>query len=202
MGQEVHCTARFGDAVSEGKALLESEELLFRGSFRLSIPFADIRSAEAEDGRLTIAFSKGWAVLELGPLAERWAERIRNPKTLIDKLGVKPGARISVLGAPDDFLELLRERTVLVSVGAPQEESELIFLQVGSPAELARLGELEPCLAPGGAIWVVAPKGGAEPTEAQVLVAGRAAGLVDTKVVKFSDTHTAHRFAIPRARRG
>ena len=48
-----------------------------------------------------------------------------------------------------------------------------------------------------GGVWVVAPKGGVEPREAQVLEAGRAAGLKDVKVARWSDTHTAHRFVIP-----
>ena len=48
-----------------------------------------------------------------------------------------------------------------------------------------------------GHIWVVAPKGRQDIREADVLAAGRAAGLKDTKVARFSDTHTAHRFTIP-----
>jgi hypothetical protein len=48
---------------------------------------------------------------------------------------------------------------------------------------------------------VVAPKGRADPTERDVLAAGREAGLTDVKVAKFSDTHTAHKFVIPRERR-
>jgi hypothetical protein len=31
--------------------------------------------------------------------------------------------------------------------------------------------------------------------------AGKEAGLVDVKVVRFSETHTAEKFVIPRARR-
>jgi hypothetical protein len=33
-------------------------------------------------------------------------------------------------------------------------------------------------------------------TQADVMAAGKAAGLVDVKVVKFSDTHTAEKFVI------
>ncbi len=202
MGQEADCTARFGDAVSAGRALLETDELVFRGDFRLVIPIGDVRSAEANDGRLTVTFSKGWAVFELGDQAERWAARIRNPRTLVDKLGVKPGARVSVLGLDDPaFLELLAGRTVLVTVDNPQESSDLVLFRADSVADLDRIGVLRRFLAPAGALWIVAPKGGDEPTESQVLAAGRAAGLVDTKVARFSDTHTAHRFSIPKAER-
>ena len=201
MGQEARCTARLGESVSEGKALLETDSLLFRGAFRLEIPFSDMRSVESREGKLTVAFSKGWAVFELGPNADRWAERIRNPRTLVDKLGIKPGFRVGLVGCDADFAAVVRERTFLVSEGDPADGSDLVFLQADSVADLRRVAALAPRLQPAGAIWVIGPKGGREPTEAQVLAAGRAAGLVDTKVVRFSDTHTAHRFSIPKASR-
>ena len=33
MGNELKCTVRFGKETSEGKALLETSEMLFRGEF-------------------------------------------------------------------------------------------------------------------------------------------------------------------------
>ena len=202
MGQEIRCIARLGDTVSEGRALLETDELLFRGDFRLRIPFRGIRSLDAADGCLTVAFSDGTAIFELGPQAERWAERIRNPKTLVDKLGVKPGMRVSVLGVSDEvFLELLRGRTEDVSVGSPVEGSDLVLVQVETAEDLLRVGSLEVLIKRDGGIWVISPKGREDLTELDVLRAGRSAGLVDTKVARFSDTHTAHRFSIPKTRR-
>lgn len=48
-----------------------------------------------------------------------------------------------------------------------------------------------------GAIWVIRPKGVTAITEADVMKAGKSAGLVDVKVARFSDTHTAEKFVIP-----
>jgi hypothetical protein len=42
VGAEAVCRVVYGDQVSEGKALLETAELLFRGDFRLKIPFREI----------------------------------------------------------------------------------------------------------------------------------------------------------------
>ena len=53
-------------------------------------------------------------------------------------------------------------------------------------------------LSSAGALWIVYPKGRQEITELQVLDAGRAAGLVDVKVVSFSATHTALKFVRPK----
>ena len=67
--------------------------------------------------------------------------------------------------------------------------------------DLARLTPLQTSLKRNGGIWIVYPKGQSDITESDVLKAGRQAGLVDTKIARFSDTHTAHKFVIPLARR-
>jgi hypothetical protein len=146
----------------------------------------------AEDGVLRLAWSGGETELVLGDRAVRWAERIRNPRTLVDKLGLRPGLRVGVVGVEDDALG---------GYGPPEPGADLIFLGAESRAELEEIAELARLLAPAGGLWVVAPKGRANPSELDVLSAGRAAGLTDVKVARFSATHTAHKFVIPRARR-
>ena len=54
MGQELKCRVEFGEQSSEGKALLESTEIIFRGGFRLKIPFQVILSMQDSDGKLKI----------------------------------------------------------------------------------------------------------------------------------------------------
>jgi hypothetical protein len=202
MGQEAACKARFGGKVSAGKALFETDALIFRGEFRLSIPLKNIQSVEAADGLLRVTSPEGTAVFELGPQAEKWAHKIRNPRTLADKLDVKPGVRVSLCGVGDaNFREQLKARTGDISEGKPAKESDLIFLQAEAVKHLAKLKPLESSLKRNGAIWVVYPKGKKDITEIGVLQAGKQAGLVDIKVARFSDTHTALKFVIPVARR-
>ncbi len=202
MGQEAQCTVRFGRKVARGKALLEHNALIFRGDLQLVIPFKEITTVTAVRGALRVTFSGGTATFQLGPLAERWAERIRAPKSLVGKLGVKPGARVAVLGVADAaFRRQLRERTADIAIGRPRPGSDLIFLLAERKNALRRLRTLRSRLKPNGALWVVAPKGRGEVREADVLAAGKPAGLVDVKVVAFSETHTAHKFVIPVAQR-
>ncbi len=202
MGKEAHCTAHFREEVSEGKALLESDALTFRGDFRLSIRLAEVTSVSAENGQLMVTTPEGRATFELGPQAEKWAQAIRSPKGLMDKLGVKPGYRVSVLGITDEpFRVQLRQRTADVSEGEPQAGSDAIFLLADSKEDLKRLGPLQAYVKKDGDIWIVAPKGVPHIKESDVLAAGREAGLVDVKVVSFSATYTAHKFVIPKARR-
>jgi len=52
-----------------------------------------------------------------------------------------------------------------------------------------------------GAIWVIRPRGSDAISEGDVMAAGKAAGLVDIKVARFSDTHSALKFVIPIGQR-
>jgi hypothetical protein len=201
VGDEARATVTYGEQVSVGKALLETDELLFRGDFRLKIPLRAIEDLVDDDGRLDVVWEGERASFELGPRAARWAERIRNPRTLVDKLGVKPGHRVSLVGIEDGEIRgLLAARGVGFSE-ALEPGGDVVLYGAESVADLERLGELGEAIARDGMIWVVAPKGGREPREAQVLDAGKRAGLVDVKVARFSDTHTAHKFVIPKNRR-
>jgi hypothetical protein len=53
MGSELLCTVRSGGKTARGKALLETNEILFRGDFRLKVPFPSLTSVVARDGELT-----------------------------------------------------------------------------------------------------------------------------------------------------
>ena len=202
MGQEAQCTARFGGKISRGKALLESTELIFRGDFRMKIPFKAVESATAEKGVLRIKFTEGTAVFELGAPAEKWAHKILHPKSLLDKLGIKPGAVVALLGITDaDFRRQLAERTPKIAEGKPRQDADFIFYGAEDKSSLARLKSLASFLKKSGALWIVHPKGQSHIRESDVLAAGKKAGLVDVKVASFSATHTALKFVIPISRR-
>lgn len=190
--------------MSEGKALLEADEVVFRGDFRLKIAFKAMSRVEAGDGRLEIDWADGQAVFELGsPEAERWAERITNPPSLMDKLGIKPGARVAVLAVDDEgFWKDLRARTDEVSDGGPTGPCDVVVWGVDDAAEMAGLSAMEEWIRPDGAVWAVWRKGRKELSENHIRDAALAAGLVDVKVARFSATHSALKLVIPKARRG
>jgi hypothetical protein len=200
LGAENCCRVTFGKQSSEGRALLETNEIIFRGDFRLVIPFKDIRNVNAVEGELRVRFSGGEVVFELGPLAAKWAAKILHPKSTIEKLGVKPGMRVTLVGAQDAAFEK-DLRGISKCSKRLERKCELIFFGADLAAELKRVPTLAAALAPAGALWIVYPKGQTIIREIDVLSAGRKAGLVDTKVVGFSPTHTALKFVIPTARR-
>ena len=202
MGNEVKCTAWLGNQQSEGKALLETSEILFRGKFRLKIPFSTIKSAKAVDGELRLQTAERAVVFGLGAAAEKWRDKILHPKSRIEKLGVKPGAKVSLLGDFDpEFLDELGKLTKFVSKGKVAADSEWIFFAADSTEDLLALPKISKSLEGTAALWIVYPKGQMEITENDVLAAGRKCGLKDVKVVGFSSTHTALKFVIPLSNR-
>ena len=127
----------------------------------------------------------------------------------LDKLGIRPGARVAVVGplevADPEFDAELRDRTADVTRGEPAPETDVVLLPAESTADLApdRLRSLAAALKANGAIWVVTRKGKAATLrDVEVIACARAADLVDNKVASFSATHTALRLVIPVALRG
>jgi hypothetical protein len=198
MGSEANCKVRFGKQESEGKALLETSEILFRGEFRLKIPFSTIKSVKAAGGELRVQTAEGLAVFHLGPAAEKWRDKILHPKSRIEKLGVKPGARVSLLGQFDaEFLRELGSLTKSVIKSNASPDSEWIFFAADAKDDLARLSKISKSMKGAAALWIVYPKGQKQITENDVLAAGRKNALKGVKVIGFSATHTALKFVIP-----
>ena len=124
-------------------------------------------------------------------------------RSLIDKLGVKPAASVALIGISDpSFLEQLGARTHDVASSRLKKDRDLIFLSADRVQELQQLERLKGYLKSNGAIWVVSTKGKqARIKDLDVIAAAQRAGLVDNKVVGFSDTHTALKLVIPLALR-
>ena len=79
MGAEAKCALAFGRQRAEGKALLETDQLIFRGgAVRLSIPYKSISSVEAKGDALRVTFPDGTATFTIGGAAAKWAEKIQN----------------------------------------------------------------------------------------------------------------------------
>ncbi len=130
-------------------------------------------------------------------------QEYHSTRSLIDKLGVKPFYRVSVLGVDDEaFLTQLTGRAADTVKGRLRQDSDLIFLAADSLPELRQLARLKTYLVSNGAIWVVSLKGkAAKIKDVDVIAAAKAAGLVDNPVVGFSETHTALRLVIPVSQR-
>src|SRR3954466_6196601 len=88
---------------------------------------------------------------------------------LLDKLGVRPGMRVAIVGRLEDddeelpeegpFTARLDDRTTDVTTGEPQPDTDIVFLAADTTDELTALARLRPRIRSAGAIWVVSRKG-------------------------------------------
>ncbi len=124
------------------------------------------------------------------------------------KLGLKPGTRLGLVGAPDDFAETLGELPDDVAprrVARDKNQFDVIVCFARSSRELARnLPGLPARLEPAGGLWIAWPKKSAKKssglatdlTEGEVRARGLATGLVDNKVCAIDDTWSGLRFVV------
>jgi len=119
---------------------------------------------------------------------------------LIDKLGVRPGFRVALIDIDDAAIRpMLADRTSDVTEGWPAPDTDVVLLGADTREALEPLERLARMIRSNGGIWVVSRKGReATLRDVEVMDAGRAAGLIDNKVVAFSPTHTSIRLVIPR----
>jgi hypothetical protein len=203
VGQEIETTLRWDGRIIEGKALLETDSLIFRGGASVTVPFAEMWSVEANAGWLELKTARGLLLLELGAKAETWKEKIKNPKGLVEKLGIDATKKIAVLGKLDAGL-----RGDLAATGAKIAKSartkggfDVVFVAVSSRKDLESVAKARELVTDAGAVWIVYPKGTEDPRERDVLTAGRTLQLTDNKQVKVDEALTAVRFVVPVAAR-
>jgi hypothetical protein len=120
-------------------------------------------------------------------------------KPLVDKLGIKPGHRIVVIGAPPAYPEALGTLPEDVIVSRRAGAGNVVLLFSRAERDLAaRFGPLSTKLRPGGMLWVAWPKkASGEPTdltEDVVRRIGLAEGLVDVKVCAIDETWSGLKF--------
>lgn len=203
MGQEVKTSLRWDGRILEGVALLESDTLIFRGAgASVTLKFAEIFKVESSSGWLDLKTARGLMLLELGPKAETWAEKIKNPKGLVEKLGVVAEKKVCIIGKLDADLRADIESTgAKVAKSARGKDFDMLFIAASSKKDLEKLATQRAMIKDDGAIWIVYPKAKEELRERDVLTAGRTLQLTDNKQVKVSEELTSVRFVIPVAQR-
>lgn len=121
-------------------------------------------------------------------------------KPLIAKLDVKPGHRVLVKGAPNEFeaeLRPLPEGVVLVAPRARTADCVLLFSTSSAHLEKA-FRQAVSILSPAGILWVAWPKKASKVatdlTEDVVRRIGLSAGLVDVKVCAVTEVWSGLKF--------
>jgi hypothetical protein len=119
---------------------------------------------------------------------------------LVRKLGIKPGARLALIGAPEGFDCVLGELPDGVSVGRRVRGRVDVAVAFFTRRAMAarRLPALRDALDPAGGLWIAWPKRSSgvqtDLTEGVVRELGLQAGLVDNKVCAIDHTWSGLRF--------
>jgi hypothetical protein len=123
---------------------------------------------------------------------------------LVQKLGIKPGARVAMLGAPPGFsLDLPDGATSRDRLGV---HADVVLFFTTERARLeGRIDALAKAVNPSGAIWVAWPKRASrvptDMTENAVRDVALPLGLVDTKVCAIDETWSGLRLVWRLSRR-
>lgn len=205
MGQEIKTSLRWDGRVVDVTARLETDTLVLCGGASLTIPFGEMFSVESNSGWLELKTSRGLLLLELGPKADTWKEKIKNPKGLVEKLRVDATKKVCIVGKLAASVRAdLDVSGATIAKSARGKDFDVVFLAASAKKDLERLAAIKDMIVDNGGIWIVYPKGGrddAELTERAVLTAGRTLTLTDNKQVRIDDELTAVRFVIPVAQR-
>ncbi|MEX0947527.1 MAG: DUF3052 domain-containing protein [Acidimicrobiia bacterium] len=118
---------------------------------------------------------------------------------LVRKLGIKEGARLAVVGAPNGFAESLKLPKGVDLRREARGRLDVVLFFATRRAELARrFPRFANGLEPDGGLWIAWPKKtsgvATDLSFAPVQEIGLACGLVDNKVAAIDDTWSGLRF--------
>lgn len=207
MGLEFTAHARLNDAkkgTTQGDASihLDTDVLVLRGEVAVRIPRTTIAGATANRGVVTVAYANGTLALTVGEHAEKVARQLAAPlKTRLEKMGIKSGSVVTIINIDDaHFADEVQAAGASIDTRL-KKNAALVVLGVNVPKDLARIEAATRSMADDGALWVVHPKGVVGVKDTDIFSVGIRAGLVSTKVARFSGTHTAEKLVVPLASR-
>ncbi len=119
-----------------------------------------------------------------------------------EKLGVKPGSRVALRGLKGrEFVNELKTAGAKVAARVGAGPYDIVIVRLDSSSDLPLLVDAKKRMVSNGAVWAVWPKGRKGFREDDIRHFGPAAGLVDVKVMSFSDELSGLKLVIPLALR-
>lgn len=225
VGLESRAKAKLGArrVLQDGTLFLEGQEIFFRPDVpegqrvkRLRIPVAETTRLEAAGKELVIEH-KGELMRFAIDHPERWVAKIRTPKSRVDKLGIRAGTVVHVVNVQDPALDDELSATLAVKKKALSPDVDVVLLGARTAADLAPLAKIAASTKESVALWVLWTKLAALPkpepktkgrtpkakapaapplNEQEIRRAAAEAGLVDVKVVSFSEELSALKLMI------
>ena len=119
-----------------------------------------------------------------------------------EKLGVKPGSRVALRGLKGrELVDELKTAGARVAARVGAGPYDIVIVRLDSSSDLPLLVDAKKRMVTNGAVWAVWPKGRKGFREDDIRHFGPTAGLVDVKVMSFSDELSGLKLVIPLALR-
>ena len=197
MGREATCQIQWAAESGLAKVLLETRDLVVRGSGNLrrrAVPIASLTQITVEGSLLRFRAGEDEVSLDLGSeQARNWAKKLTNPPpTLAVKLGISAQTRLAFFGELES-----EEIQAAISQGKAVKgrEVDLLLAGIATPDGLREFLATYRSYPSQPPFWIIYPKGPRKPLpETEIRSALRSLGFIDTKVASVSATHTALRF--------
>lgn len=206
MGRECVCSARFSwidkGASREGKALLEENEVLFRGEPRVKLSRNEITAMVVRGEELVVTHTLGTARFLLGAAeSAKWEKRFLSPPSLLDKFGIKQETRVTAMGPVPPVLVDAAAAANIELGKTLRPNTEVVLVAVDSQAKLPRAVASAEKMRGAMRLWVLFPRGSKVLPEALVRAALLATGVVDNKTARVDDTWTSLQFVVRKENR-
>lgn len=189
MGKEMKAAVTVGTKKAQCNVLLEGTEIVIRGEVKRKVPRERMKGLAAAGGVLSFVDGGDRVKIELGEKAAgAWLHAIENPRSRVEKLGVKAGMKVCVLGdAGGDAVAEVEAATGTKASRRLVKSADVVLLVVREVDELERLEVAKGSLATGGVVWVLWPKGRKDLRHEEVVASAKRLGLSQTKSVGFSE---------------
>ncbi len=157
------------------------------------LPYTDIVEVWQYGPFIHIRYGDGEAKLDMQDQrrARRFARKMEDAPSPLEALGAKEGDAVAVVGLPDAWVYRLLRRRRLRATDAVPTRLDLLVVGISDEQSLVTIGGLVPYLRPGGALWVVYPRGPREIDTEAVAKAGRAFDLKGELELHVSSRHSA-----------
>lgn len=191
MGRESRTEVRTAKLKGDARVHLDSDMLTIGPPFRLKLALGGLGASSGKDG-LTLAQGTERILIAMSEKeAAAWAKSILHPPSLADKLGMKPGVAVALIGAlPGEIAAASKDAALLKTL--PKKLDAALTITAIRSLDLKLLAALAAALPPKGAVWLVYEKGVLKGDA--LIFAARDAGLKDTKIARISETHAGLRF--------
>ena len=194
MGREAECRCTWAGESADCKVLLETHDLILRGTICRQLPIASLKQIEVQGDVLTFRAGESAVALHLGAkLAQSWAKKLAAPPaTLASKLGIATSKVLLIGHVDSEALEAALAEAATTSSSMPEQ----LVACVHTPAELDRALARATSYAANPPIWIVYRKGTrGDLPESIIRNVLRGQGFMDTKVAAVDATYTALRFS-------